>query len=418
MEHKREEQWILKFDDSLLELYMKSDEDTKKMILKMNKMKEWIKEHDECFDFNQSIDSIDYDLESFLEDDQKNKKVKLKNFNEVILETLKNTKHLFFYDKEAMVNTKKSLENDVALKIFFLINNNFWIKYFLHEFENLKILDNNWIDFEKKIANFVIDLNQNKERVVSKCGCYITGLAYGHTSEVIEMMDYDLKRFILLLEIYLCVYIQNTECKKILKDVCDLKIQYVISFDYTNTYERVYGKGKRVIYDYIHGKADIKNTIESNNMVLGIDEFLPDDKKDKDIEFIAFKKYYQRIYKGTGCKYKELVDQIKESWEEESIEGKAEIRKCISSGNLKNNKIHNLYIFGHSLDVTDKDVLRDLVLNDNVYTTIFYHSKAELGRKIANLVKVIGQDELIRRTGGSTRTIEFKEQQKMVNIDD
>lgn len=34
-------------------------------------------------------------------------------------------------------------------------------------------------------------------------------------------------------------------------------------------------------------------------------------------------------------------------------------------------------------------------------------------KQIANLVKVIGQDELIKRTGGKTKTIEFKLQQKM-----
>ena len=72
---------------------------------------------------------------------------------------------------------------------------------------------------------------------------------------------------------------------------------------------------------------------------------------------------------------------------------------------------HNLYIFGHSLDVTDRDILRDLILHDNVHTTIFYPDKKELGKKITNLVKVIGQDELIKRTGGSTKTIEFKSQQ-------
>ena len=76
--------------------------------------------------------------------------------------------------------------------------------------------------------------------------------------------------------------------------------------------------------------------------------------------------------------------------------------------------IHYLYIFGHSLDVTDRDILRDLILNDNVYTTIFYLNKDVMGQQIANLVKVIGQDELIRRTGGSTKTIEFKLQQDMV----
>ena len=110
------------------------------------------------------------------------------------------------------------------------------------------------------------------------------------------------------------------------------------------------------------------------------------------------------------------MDQIREEWESETEESKAEIRKCISKGKLENPKIHKLYIFGHSLDVTDKDILRDLILNDNVYTTIFYHNKDVMGQQIANLVKVIGQDELIRRTGGSTKTIEFKQQQDMVEI--
>lgn len=39
-----------------------------------------------------------------------------------------------------------------------------------------------------------------------------------------------------------------------------------------------------------------------------------------------------------------------------------------------------------------------------------------MGQQIANLVKVIGQDELIRRTGGNTKTIEFKLQQDMIPI--
>lgn len=80
----------------------------------------------------------------------------------------------------------------------------------------------------------------------------------------------------------------------------------------------------------------------------------------------------------------------------------------------ENSKYHNLYILGHSLDITDKDILRDMILNNNVYTTIFYFNKDDFGAKIANLVKVIRQDELIRRTGGSTNTIEFKQQQDIV----
>ena len=46
---------------------------------------------------------------------------------------------------------------------------------------------------------------------------------------------------------------------------------------------------------------------------------------------------------------------------------------------------------------------------------IFYFSKdgidkSDKGQKIANLTKVIGQDELKRRMAGSTKTIEFIQQ--------
>lgn len=220
----------------------------------------------------------------------------------------------------------------------------------------------------------------------------------------------DLNKLIRTFEIYLVEYVGKIDCKWVSPDIQQIvptesmKVKGVsvynmllLSFNYTNTYQKLYIEEdnkhfENYIIDYIHGKADINNTIETNNMVLGIDEYLPEDRKNKDIEFIAFKKFYQRIYKQIGCKYKQWVDTIK----------------------LVTNSIYNLYIFGHSLDVTDGDVLRDLILNDNVYTTIFYHNKDVMGQQIANLVKVIGQDELIRRTGGSTKTIEFKQQQDMV----
>ena len=58
--------------------------------------------------------------------------------------------------------------------------------------------------------------------------------------------------------------------------------------------------------------------------------------------------------------------------------------------------------------------MKEFILNDNVFTTIYYRNHDQKGQQIANLVKVIGQDELIRRTGGgSARTIEFKQQQDM-----
>ena len=36
-------------------------------------------------------------------------------------------------------------------------------------------------------------------------------------------------------------------------------------------------------------------------------------------------------------------------------------------------KYHKVFIFGHSLDITDKDILRKFILNENVKIIIFLH---------------------------------------------
>ena len=335
------------------------------------------------------------------------------------------------------------------------IHDNTWFEYFLYSQIQQ---DATWIDFESEISEAIQSIDKNMQGdidgfVTQLDNWYLNKkfvdlhvkkttnkIKYLKFSELRDRLLDDLNRLIRAFEIYLCEYIKNVECKyespdikdvyivKHMHGVTSVQLAKVINFNYTDTFQRLYDNDKKFECEYVHGKADIKNNYDTNNMVLGIDEYLKGKKKDKKIEFIAFKKYYQRIYKGTGCKYKDWIDEIRE----EEIRYKNEIKEkqkmlCYKSlshiksleiqGELKKLKQkppkHNLYIFGHSLDVSDKDILRGLILNDTVKTTIYYFSKDDLGKKITNLVKVIGQDELIRRTGGSTKTIEFKLQEKM-----
>lgn len=352
-----------------------------------------------------------------------------------------------YYENE---NGQRKEEKKATVKIidefYDNIEDNFWIDYFLQCNMHGK---ENWIDFESEISDLIKSLDKDMHGSDNKHSLY-DGIdihfsndfidSYSKFEECItfkevrDILVKDLNALIRALEIYLTDFIGRLECKSISPDIkeaignsdkcminnTEVHICQVICFNYTDTYEKLYleSKSTKNLIDYIHGKACINRAIEDNNMVLGIDEFLPDDRKNKDVEFIAFKKYYQRIYKQTGCKYKKLVNEIRKNWDKESEDNKAEIRKCISEGYLNDRKIYKLYIFGHSLDVTDEDILRDLILNDNVKTTIFYHNKDAMGQQIANLVKVIGQDELIKRTGGSTKTIEFKQQQDMEPIKD
>lgn len=333
-------------------------------------------------------------------------------------------------------------------ELYEMIQQNIWIEYFLQCNMYQK---ENWIDFEREISEVIKSLDNDMHRLsgdysidddiidlsnkflnkmysdytftVQSKNSYTNGVCESITFKEIrnKLLD-DLNKLIRAFEIYLTEYVEKIEIQEKSPDIDELEVDFILSFNYTHIFSELYNvssRSKKEItdpFDYIHGEADTNNSIETNNMVLGIDEYLGKKRRNKDIEFIAFKKYYQRIHKQTGCKYKDWSDIIKKNERELKEKYKKEYPNQVPFKQC-GDKRHRLYIFGHSLDITDKDILRDLILNDNVYTTIFYHNKDVMGQQIANLVKVIGQDELIRRTGGSTKTIEFKQQQPMIPID-
>lgn len=119
--------------------------------------------------------------------------------------------------------------------------------------------------------------------------------------------------------------------------------------------------------------------------------------KDRDNEFIQFKKFYQRIYKKTGSKYVDWINSI---------------AQFPSSYGRNGDPVHNVYIIGHSLDITDKDILSSLINMDSTKTTIFYHSQAALENQISNLVKILGEDRLIAKVHGKNASIVLQKQQE------
>ena len=323
--------------------------------------------------------------------------------------------------KQCSLYFKKVEELKEYFEINELMTNNLWFYYFcdlkLHRLLEGK---DNWIDFEKEISSVVQTLdktirfyNQREldnflDEPIQK---YLNRLQYllkqnqmnlptiknKNSIENLESLKQnllkDLNRLIRCMEIYFINYINeysmhNVKSKEFIKK---LNINKILSFNYTNTFECVYGSHfTDITYDYIHGKADVNHDLNSCNLVLGIDEYLDEDEKNINVEFIQFKKFFQRIYKGTGCLYK---DWIKEYDIENSLVDEL-----------------NLYFIGHSLDVTDKDILNELILHKSANATIYYHNQEALSRMITNLVKVIGEDEIIRRTGGSNASIKFIQQ--------
>lgn len=338
--------------------------------------------------------------------------------------------------KEKMGNVRNNLHTQKEMWKN-LLEDNFWIFYF-----NQCQVYKNWIDFEGEISKVIQSLdndmkeaeveiesgatqvsNTNVEKFFHKrlsgvlldADFDMTSVTLISYREIRDVLYNDLNRLIKAFEIYISEYIEEIDAEKTSDEIGKLNIDHVLSFNYSHTYEKFYDKLRKAKYDYIHGEANKDS--ETNNMVLGIDEYLQKKRRDKEIDFIDFKKYYQRIFKSTGSEYKNWLYDIQESGYENKKSLCEQFPKQIPYE--KFNIRHKLYIFGHSLDVTDKDILRELILNDNIYTTIYYcrlrnekgeldNGERDLNSKIANLVKVIGQEELIRRTGGSTKTIEFK----------
>lgn len=72
--------------------------------------------------------------------------------------------------------------------------------------------------------------------------------------------------------------------------------------------------------------------------------------------------------------------------------------------------IGHIYIFGHSLDVTDKDILKELIESQITTIAIFYHDKKIYARQISNLVKILRYENLISMTQGPDKSIIFKQQ--------
>ena len=308
---------------------------------------------------------------------------------------------------------------DIKSEVLSLLESNIWIDYFL---EVKGEFGENWIDFETEISQLVQELENVKDYVIDemKSGsknidvpelmtkrlnklspCAVNLYKDGNEKDIHDFVSKlvdDLKRMIRLLEIYLSDYVQAIKIAYFSPDIYALNPDRVISFNYTNTYEKLYSYKKSFIkYNYIHGKALSDSSVDTCNMVLGIDEYLDGDRKTQKTEFIQFKKYFQRVHKKTDCEYVYWFD--KELRPEKNGKEREEV-----------------FIFGHSLDITDGDVLSTIINCPNTYVTIFYHDDVDYGKQIANLVSLLGQDILLSKVYGKNPSIIFKHQREHTPI--
>jgi hypothetical protein len=169
------------------------------------------------------------------------------------------------------------------------------------------------------------------------------------------------------------------------------KFDCILSFNYTNTYERLYGSDKTQ-YCYIHGKAQEKRN--ETNLIFGIDDDLPRGEESNNFKLIRFKKYYQRIIFKTGSEYRDWLNPQ-------------------DNQTTSQNYVH---IVGHSLDVSDYDVLYEIFSNQSFKIIVYYYCSEDFEDKVQKVIKLLaykginGRDELIRRVHGIQWSIKFVNQ--------
>lgn len=327
----------------------------------------------------------------------KDETLMLSKLNEKFVSGISVSYNLQKISEQSMKEYVKYLKNenpDIKNKLYSFLEGNTWIKYF----NKVKKLSGNcWVDFEGEISNVVQAMDKcykNTDTVISKelMECIETISIFdtkkkgilGKTvsnytkEEILEMRDLahkDLERLTGALEIYLNDYVEKLEIDYRAPELENETFDKLLSFNYTSTYERLYGHNcPNLDCEYIHGKADA--TDDTVSMVLGIDEYLEGDKVDTDTTFIRFKKYFQVLQKRTAFKYKTWIKEIN-----------------------KSTKPSTLVIFGHSLNYSDKSILKAFILNEKVNTIIYYYSEGQYSRLLENLIRVIGKENTINYVG-------------------
>lgn len=334
---------------------------------------------------------------------------------------------------------------ETIVKFQYELKNNCWYQYFKNHVEEIKT----WIDFEEKIKeviysisnaiSFITESNESNEYRFSnsKVNAAISKRTFGvlkffdvfegegayksfnpvfcngedvkngfSLSSLLEYAQKQLDEFIEIFDLYLELIVSQLQLKCTVEIAAEhwLYPDKIFSFNYTNTFQRIHNSVK---VEYLHGSHG-----EFQNIVLGISD-LEDDALKK-LKAYGFTKYHQKLFKDTD--YLFLDNFIKES---EKRHKNYELKKNLPdkefqpangfSSTAKKDVLNrlrselnpkmNIRIWGHSLDISDKDYIIDLFsLNDdidrNVRVTVYYFDQNAKFMLLNNLLSILGKDKV------------------------
>lgn len=291
------------------------------------------------------------------------------------------------YAKELAEGTQMGLSEDTQIA-----KTNFFLKYFYKVCE----VNDNWIDCEREIENVILTLQKllniqrnagktkfksnelgltSAQKLVVDSGCLdrffrkepqYVDIKVEFISDNVFKEDYffeiiknELESLILLLSRYLANEELNLDITKQYNQIKLINPNCIINFNYTNIYEKIYGKTDDIIY--VHGNLE-----KQNSMVLGV----PDNDKIS-LDFIYFKKYFQRIQK--RCRRLKTLKFIKHM-------GIASV-------------LPTTYFLGLSMGRTDEDLIK-FIIEKSSRVIIFYYDQIDYEKKIINLIDIYGREKI------------------------
>ncbi|AOZ95466.1 AbiH family protein [Butyrivibrio hungatei] len=315
------------------------------------------------------------------------------------------------------------------------LDDNIWYEYFLKIIEGKLIKGVNWIDFESEIRDIIkyfdeteVDISENYEIITNRLDMTLRNGEFTKYESKLSIFDelllqkkmihfsikdvrkrlyQDLRRLTRALEIYISHFVSKIECK-VNPKIKQMNVDHVVSFNYSNTFSRIYDD--RVPVTYIHGEAFDKAYLPSDkdydlglkkcNLVLGIDEYW---ENDNDIytknKYTIFKKFAQRIVFGTGEENNLWYSQMQDNYEREKnlVMNSSRIFRAYSS----------ISVFGHSLDVTDKDILGKYIGAEFTNVTVYCKDTEAEGELISNIISLIGEQKLIEKVYNVLPSLKF-----------
>lgn len=296
---------------------------------------------------------------------------------------------------------------------------NCWFEYF----DKIQGIDH-WVDFEAEIQKVLntlaacpivspiennrVELTFDARDIYNSLGLslkscvYIRNQLFVSLDELEEELLSALNKFTTAFELYLVLYVKKFSAER-LPLIESFLPDAILSFNYTDTYNRLYDTGSCLEYAYIHGKATGTSEGEGNNhIVLGVEDCDNNSEDKNTTRFIGFKKFYQRVIKRTGLdengtsgiQHKKWIEQI-------TREGNA----IIEQGGTPTKS--EAVFWGHSFAVSDREILSEIITNPYIDTTIYYHDEHSFQSIVANLVNVIGRDTLLEFMYCATPKLKF-----------